>query len=371
MKLTNRLAPAPFSTLEASRICIIKPSSLGDVVQALPILFALRARFPYAHLAWLVNRSYASLLRPIRILNEVIEFDRERFRPGGLAALKGYFDFLGELADRRFELTIDLQGLLRSGSMSWATRAPKRFGLASAREGASFFYTYVIDDLPVEQGAVQRYWKVASAFGVGNIPKEFPLDLSPIERSWAADQLKKLRRPVIAINAGARWETKRWPAESFAATARRAASVSGASYVLVGGPGEESIADEVQKGLSSEVVNLCGKTSLRQLAAILEQSDLVLTNDSGPMHLAAAVGTRTVSIFTCTSPDRAGPFGWGHRIVQTSVPCKASYIKQCDRMDCMKDVTTDSVLPILTDAIHSLPSRDAAACSSLGHRRVA
>ncbi|MFO0946678.1 MAG: lipopolysaccharide heptosyltransferase II [Planctomycetota bacterium] len=366
----NRLAPAPFSTLDANRICIIKPSSLGDVVQALPILSALRTRFPHAHIAWLVNRSYASLLRPIRMLDEVIEFDRERFREGGLVALKGYFDFLADLADRKFELTIDLQGLLRSGSMSWATRAPKRFGLASAREGASFFYTYVVDDLPVEQGAVQRYWKLASAFGVGHLPKEFPLDLTAVERSWASEQLKRLRRPIVAINAGARWETKRWPAERFAEVARRAGSATVASYVLVGGPGEEPIAEEVRQGLPADAVNLCGKTSLRHLAAILEQCDLVLTNDSGPMHLAAAVGTRTVSIFTCTSPERAGPFGWGHRIVQTNVPCKASYIKQCDRMDCMKDVTVDSVLPVLTDAIHCLPSRDAA-CSAVGQRRVA
>lgn len=351
---SRRLHPAPFSTIQASRICLVKPSALGDVVQTLPILAALRKRFPRAHIAWLVNRGYASLLRPIPMLDEVIEFDRERYRGGGIVAVRSYLDFMASLANHRFDLCIDLQGLLRSGSMSWATRAPRRIGLASAREGSHWFYTDVVDDLPIEQGAVIRYWKVIEALGAGHLPKEFPLSLTQEEKSWARDTLARLPRPIVGLSPGSRWETKRWPADRFAETYRGLAERHQGSYLILGGPGEESVAAEVESAVGGPGLNITGKTTLRQLAAILEQCDVVLTNDSGPMHLAAAVGTRTVSLFTCTSPVRAGAFGTGHEIVQTSVPCKASYIKQCDRMDCMKDLTTDKVLPILNESLGNM-----------------
>jgi lipopolysaccharide heptosyltransferase I len=364
----NRLQPAPFSTIQASRICIVKPSALGDVVQSLPVLAALRHRFPRAHIAWLVNRSYAPLLRPVSLLDEIIEFDREKYRGGGIGTVRSYLDFMASLAEHRFDLCIDLQGLLRSGSMAWATRATRRIGLASAREGANWFYSDIVDDLPIEQGAIDRYWRVVEALGAGHLPKEFPLQISRDERDWAADTLADLPRPIIGINPGSRWETKRWPAGHFAETYQSLAPQRKGGYLLVGGPGEESVAAAVESELDGQGLNLAGKTSLRQLAALLEQCDVVLTNDSGPMHLAAAVGTRTVAIFTCTSPVRAGAFGEGHRIAQTSVSCRASYIKKCDRMDCMHELTSDKVLPILNQA---LAASDAPSISCMYRRHAA
>ena len=342
---------APFATLRARRICIIKPSALGDVVQSLPVIHAVRHRFPCATMSWVINDSFASLIEPTGVVDEVIRFERDQFRSLAPVSRGRLWEFGRMLKSKKFDLVIDLQGLFRSAAMGWVTGAPVRIGLASAREGATLSYTHIANDLPVMRGAVDRYWSVAELLGVGDLPKKFPLNVSAEERNKANQLLASLPRPWIAVNAGSRWQTKRWPAGHFAAAIEKTTTSRGGSVVIVGGPGEESVAEEVARGIRGPLVNLAGKTSLRELTAILEAADLLVTNDSGPMHLAAALGTRTVSIFTCTSPERAGAFGTGHAILQTTVPCRGSYIKQCSRMDCMADLTSDKLLPILNESL--------------------
>jgi lipopolysaccharide heptosyltransferase I len=356
MTHSRRLSPAPFSTVLADRICLIKPSSLGDIVQTLPVLDALRTRFPAAQISWIANSAYVPLLEPISILDQVIPFDRETFRREGLSSIHAYLTYFKDLARHRFDLVIDLQGLLRSAAMAWATRAKRRIGLASAREGAVLGYSDIISDLPIQQSAVDRYWRVVDSLGVGHLEKRFPLELSNEERQWAERQLAGLERPRLGVQPGARWLTKRWPAEHFSKTVNTALPKGGGSVVLLGGPGEESMADAVAERVERPRRSFCGKTSLRQLAALLEQCDLVLTNDSGPMHLAAAVGTPTVSVFTCTDPRRAAPYGVGHRVVQTSVECRGSYVRECEHLSCMKQLTPELVLPSLNDALREIPS---------------
>lgn len=363
----NLLQPARFAAMDARRICLIKPSALGDIVQSLPVLAALRKRFRHARISWVVNSAYAPLLRPIRILDEVIEFPRESLRFGSPLSWTKLARLLLQLRRQRFDLAIDLQGLARSGAICWATGASLRIGLRSAREGAWLAYNAVLDDESCTAGAVNRYWQVARSFGVGDMPISFPLDLGLDERAWALDRLAAMPRPILAINAGARWETKRWPPERFAEVAIRSLGRIPGSVVLIGGPTDERIARRVWDAMATQPVsshpcelestcsiprlNLCGQTTLRQLAAILEQCDLVLTNDSGPMHLAAAVGTPTVALFTCTDPNRAAPFGDGHRIIQTSVECRASYLKTCNRLDCMKDISCNRVAEVVASAL--------------------
>ena len=245
-------------------------------------------------------------------------------------------------------------GLFRSAAMGWVTGAPVRIGLASAREGASLSYTHIAHDLPIDRGAVDRYWSVAELLGVGDLPKRFPLNISLEEKKTALAILSSLPRPWIAVNAGSRWKTKRWPADHFAEALEKTMGSRQGSVVIVGGPEEEQVAFEVASGISAPSVNLAGRTTLRELAAVLEAVDLLVTNDSGPMHLAAALGTPTVSIFTCTSPARAGAYGHGHAILQTNVPCRGSYVKQCSRMDCMADLSADKLLPILHGSLEAV-----------------
>lgn len=364
------LQPAPFSSLSARRICLIKPSALGDVVQALPILAAVRRRFPAAKISWVVNSAYAPLLRPIRQLDEVIAFDRGMGRRGLWQGALSFARFLGSLRDRQFDLVIDLQGLLRTGLMTWRSGAAHRLGLASAREGAHLAYTYLVNDLPILQPAVTRYWQVAAALGVGHAPIEYPLDLSSTEQGWAAEQLAALPRPWLLLCPGSQWQTKRWPAPKFAQAANKVVAPVGGSAIILGGPGEEEVAAECAKHLRLPYRNLCGRTDLRQLAALCRAGDVLLTNDSGPMHLAAAVGTPTVSLFTCTAPERAAPLGDDHRVVQTTVPCRASYIRQCSSMACMEQLTTAVVVPTLTEAVDESLARSSVIAGGCGSRRL-
>jgi len=334
-------------SFDARRIAIVKPSALGDVVQSLPILAAMRNRFPKARISWVVNAAYAPLLQPISLLDEVIAFDRGAATRSAVRGAVYVGRFLNLLREKRFDFVVDLQGLLRTGAFTLATGAHRRWGLASAREGSRFACNRVIDDVSGSQGAVDRYWRIAEALGVGESPKQFPLEISAAERNEALTALAGLPRPWIAVQPGARWSTKRWPAASFAAAMQSTIDRVGGSAVVLGSKDELDVATDAAARIRGPVRLLAGKTSLRLLAAVLEHCDATLTNDTGPMHLSAAVGTPTTAVFTCTSPSRAGPFGEGHQIVQTNVACRESYLRRCDSMKCMTEVTEDCVAEAL------------------------
>lgn len=340
--MRKRISTTDLSQLEPRRVCIIKPSSLGDVVQALPVLCALRDRWPKARFSWVVNRNLSGLLVGHRSLDEVIPFDRASRGARRLAAVLA---LRRRLRAADFDVVCDLQGLLRSGVMAWATRAAVRVGLSNSREYAHRFYSYEVEIPDPDMPAVDRYLQLAAAFGADTTKPRFDLSISPNDAEWAAARCATLPRPTLVISPGARWKTKRWPAEQFGTIGCRAVREFGAGVIVVGSKDERTIAETVVGHAGRDCLNLAGKTSLKQLAAVLARADLVLSNDSGPMHLAAAVGTPVVGIFTCTSPRRAGPFGSDHCVVATSVACAASYLKRCDRLDCMRELAPDRVWP--------------------------
>lgn len=333
--------------LEPDRVCIVKPSALGDVVHALPVLSALRGRWPEASFAWVVNRGLLGLLEGHPALDEVIPFDRPRARSLG-ASLR----FLESLRRRRFDLTIDLQGLFRSGLITRWSGASVRVGRADAREGATRFYTHAIESEAVH--AVSRLMSIASAFGAeASEPRSEPV-IGEAARRSAADALRGLARPIVTFNLGARWMTKRWPPASFAAVARRASTELGASIVVVGAPEDRGLVESFRGALSAvgvESLDLCGRTSLPVLAAVAEGSDLFVSNDTGPLHLAAATGVRTLAVFLCTDPAKTGAFGAKASVVGTKVWCAASCVRTCDRLDCMSEVTPERVYAAAAEAL--------------------
>lgn len=329
--------------LQPKRVCLIKPSSLGDVVHALPVLSALRAHWPDAHLAWVVNRGLRGLLDGHPDLNEVIPFDRPRLRlnPGGIAWIS---HFLIGLRRKQFDLAIDLQGLLRSGIIARATGAPVRVGLAGAREGSRYFYTHRVGPIGPEIHAVDRLLSVAEAFGAEVGRPRFRVAFTNEDAGWARSILRAVPRPRLAVNVGARWLTKRWPPEHFAEVARRAVVLGGAGLVLVGAPEDRPLVDAVKAALGPiESLDLCGRTTLPRLAALASEVDVFLSNDTGPLHLAAAAGPRVVGVYTCTSPSRTGPYGPGAIAVSSCVWCAPSLVKTCPRLECMSELTPDRV----------------------------
>ncbi len=154
--------------------------------------------------------------------------------------------------------------------------------------------------------------------------------------------------PRIVLNVGARWETKRWPPRHFAAIGRRAYHELGAGLIAVGSADDRSLVDQLIKELGpTPLLDLCGRTSLLELAAVARESSLVISNDTGPLHLAAAAGGRVVGIYTCTSPHLTGPFGPRVATVQSCLWCAPSFVKKCHRLDCMAELTPNRVWPII------------------------
>jgi lipopolysaccharide heptosyltransferase I len=332
------------------RIAIVKPSALGDILNALPVLGAVRRRFPDAHLAWVINRAYAPLLNAHPDLNEVIAFDRGSLRRGVLWGGIAFVRFLRHLRRQRFDLVLDLQGLLRSGLMTLATGARYRLGLASAREGARLCYTHRIDDVDGVAHAVDRCWRMAEALDAAGAQR-FDLPVSAPAHQWALEQLRHWPRPWLAVAAGARWLTKRWPPEHFAALVRQAQDQFGGTAVLLGAPDEAEVSRRVAAGLPGQVCDMTGRTTLPQLAAVLFEADVLISNDTGPLHLAVALGRPIVAPYTCTQVALNGPYGQFDRTAETNVWCKGSYRRSCDRLECMTELTPARLWPLLSEVL--------------------
>jgi heptosyltransferase I len=340
--------------MEPRRIALIKPSALGDIVHALPVLSALRQRFPSASITWVVNSTYEPLLAGHPDLTDTLAFDRGAFQHGVRRSLASALGFAAALRRRRFDLVIDLQGLLRTGLMCLATGAPRRVGFANAREGSRYFYTQKVRVPDADRiHAVDRYWRVAEALGAGNGPKHFRVPLQPAAVEWAKAELAALPRPWLAVAVGARWITKRWPPAHFAELLRRAQSRFGGSCVFVGTASDTAATRAVIGALRGPTRDFTGCTTLPCLAALLSQCDVMIANDTGPLHLAAALGRPCVAPYTCTRVALHGPYNSMTGGIETTVSCRGSYLKTCDKLICMPELTPDRLWGRLAEVLES------------------
>ena len=335
------------------RIAILKPSALGDIVHALPVLSAVRDLHPHAHISWLVNTSFEPLLTGHPELDATIPFDRGAFKKGVLSSAAYSVRFANRLRRERFDLVIDLQGLLRTGLMSAATGAPVRIGFANAREGSRNFYTHRVDVPDADRiHAVDRYWRVVESLGGGHLTKRFVVPVNEDERHAVRRELAAFPRPWVTVAAGAKWVTKRWPPAHFAALLARGQAEFGGTAILVGAADDIALSAEVAAGLRS-FVDFTGKTSLPKLTALFAEADAMLANDTGPLHLAAALGVPCVAPYLCTKVELHGPYRGKHSLA-TTVPCAGSYLKKCPHgMVCMTDLTPDKLWPAFREVLQS------------------
>jgi len=352
-----------------ARTLIIKPSSMGDVVQALPLATALKEAHPEAHVAWLVATPLADLVTENPRIDEVILFDRRRFGRIGrsLTVTREFAAFLADLRRKQFTAVIDLQGLLRSGFLALATGAPDRVGFRAARELAPIFYTDRVAMPTKEMHAVDRYMAVAAHLGFAPPKATDHLPVSADARAAVRRRLAEAGlaegEPFLAVCAHARWETKQWPPERFAEVLNRAGRETATRAVLVGDSAARPLSERVAAAASEPPIDLTGRTTLKELVALVAEARAMLTNDSGPMHVAAAVGTPVLAIFGPTNPVRTGPYGPGfapakpgsavatpgHVVIGGRSDCSPCYRRQCPyaggprAMCCLMNVTADEV----------------------------
>jgi lipopolysaccharide heptosyltransferase I len=344
----------PLERVEARRIALIKPSALGDIVHALPVLTALRVRFPAAQITWVVNAAYEPLLADHPDLTETLPFDRSIFRRAPWHSARYSLAFASELRQRKFDLVIDLQGLLRSGLMCVATGADRRVGFATAREGSRYAYTdKVAAPNPRQMHAVDRNWKMAEALGAGDVPKRFHVPISALEAKTVEVELAGLPRPWLAVAVGAKWVTKRWWPRHFAKLLQRAQAEFGGTCFFIGTSDDTAGSREVMRALSGPSRDLTAQTSLPRLKALLAQCDIMVGNDTGPLHLAAALGRPCLAPYTCTRVSLHGPYTSMTGGVETTVPCGGSYRKTCADMICMPELTPERLWPQLAGILHA------------------
>ena len=359
--------PRDLSRRDFARILIVKPSSLGDVVHALPVLHGLRVRYPQARIDWLLAAPFVPLLEGHPELNEVIVFDRGRFGRVGRSprvALE-FVRFLRELRRRRYDLVIDLQGLFRSGLIARAAGALVRLGFRAARELGWLGYTDYLPAGDPDMHAVDRNYQVARLLGFAQEPVRFTLPVPEGMQLEAARLLNsagvRAEDRVVLVAPGARWETKRWPVEHFGRTVCALEQASGTRCVLVGGKDEAELCGQVARaaggaeGVGGAPVNLAGRTSLPQLVALIARADVVLCHDSAAAHLAAALERPLVCLTGPTNPRRTGPYGRFEQVLQLPLECAPCYFRrlaQCPyQQRCLRELEPERVTAAVLNAL--------------------
>jgi len=330
--------------LTPRRALIVKPSALGDVVTAVPVLRALKRTFPEVHTSWLLSDTCAPLVAHDSQLDEVVLFERRRLgrawhSPSAAQALRR---LLRTLRRSRFDWVIDLQGLLRSGLLSAATKAPLRAGFADAREGASWFYSPGVDVTATH--TVDRNIALAQAIGLDARPEDMTLTVAPD----AADAADRLRRDHGLSEGGylvcvppTRWQTKRYPVRHWRQVIGDLAG--DLPVVLLGAPGDVQTGRRIAEGLGDAVVDWTGRTSVPELVAVIAGSAGVVCCDSAAKFIAPAVGVDVVTLIGPTQPERTGPYRLGRAVV-ANVPCQGCLRRRCSDAVCMELIDPADVI---------------------------
>jgi lipopolysaccharide heptosyltransferase I len=325
---------------EIKNLLLIKMSALGDVVMTLPALAALKKRYPGAAIDWLVEPAAAGLLAGHPYLNRVLVSPRPDLK--ALAA-KGQFrrakplltDFLRDMGRIDYDVVLDLQGLFKSGLMTFLARGRRKVGFDRTREGAHFFLNEKMPPYDPEEHAARRYLKAAAYLGGAGPADEAPLRYyePPTAAQRGAEALlgPTWNEGFLVLNPGAKWVTKLWPPGHWRTLAEGLTEETGLKLVLTGGPEDARTAEEIGRTAPGSAVNLCGRTSLPELAAILARARLMVSADTGPLHLAAAVGAGGLALFGPTRPNRTGPFGGHFEIMRPPLDCLGCLKKRCPR----------------------------------------
>ena len=332
------------------KVLILKPSSLGDVVQALPLLRLLKQHHPAAEVHWWLAAELRPLLHGDADLAQVIPFERKRWQspaywPEGLAQISA-------LRAAHYDWVIDLQGLARSALFAWLANGAFTIGLELEREGAHLAYDLAVPRPKARPHAVDWYLAVARALG---IPVHDRFDWLPLRDEVAALVATKWPRNGarwLGINPGARWDNKRWPAEHFAELVRQlAARDASLRFALLGGSGDWQLTETIRRAAPDRCENFAGRTALPELIEVLRRCELLVTNDTGPMHLAAALRKPVISLFGPTRPDQTGPYGQEASALRHPLPCVPCMKSRChwvEPLACLRGITAASVAEEVT-----------------------
>jgi heptosyltransferase-1 len=302
------------------RILIIKPSSLGDVATTLPMLCDLRRAYPEAIIDWLIAPAFASLIQNHDALNNLILFERKQLAPWWRSptAFKKFTALNRRLRSAHYDCVIDAQGLLRSGFFSRITGAQLRIGFADAREGGSLFYTHKI---PIRRRDAMSVVRMRALLEPLNIPHDGPAEYRvPLNPQAQTKISTLLPKDPIGFIPGCRGEGKRWPADAFSAVISHLAQHH--PIVLFGSPDERELCNQILSQMNNEqstmknILNLAGQTTIAEMTAALARCRLIIGNDTGPLHVAVALGKTILGLYGPTDAASVGPYGQLENVIR-------------------------------------------------------
>jgi lipopolysaccharide heptosyltransferase II len=317
------------------KILILKPSSLGDVIQALPVLRLLKRHHRTAEIFWWIDAALAPLIEGDPDLAGVVRFERKRW--GNPCHWPEMFRSVRWLREQDFDLVIDLQCLARSGAFAWLARGQFLVGLDEVREGARGFYDLAVPRKSFHTHAVDWYLAVLPPLGVP-VHKKFqwlperPEISAAVKHKWLGENspFAVHNSPLILLQPGARWKNKRWPVQHFVELVRTLAEkFPAARFAVLGDQGDRPLGEVISLAAPARSLNLCGATSLPEMIEWVRLGDLLVTNDTGPMHVAAALGKPLVALFGPTEPRRTGPYRQLENVLRLDLPCSPCLKSVC------------------------------------------
>lgn len=339
--------------LNHKRVLIIKPSSLGDVVHALPVVHAIKRGYPQCYVAWIVQSSFAGILENDPTIDELIPIaipstsdpaaQRGAYRKAALATAASIRDLRRRFHRSPFDLALDLHASFRSGLFGLACRGARRIGFSDAKELNTWFQHELVQCSEAAVHAVDKNLEYARYLGVEPKPEDFRVVVGDQQRqrvqSFLAERGVAGGARLVYVNPCARWATKLWNVDAWAKVCGLLRERSGMHIVLGGAASDRPYLDAIRAAAHTDLLITAGELSLSESAALLELSDLYLGVDSGPMHIAAFLDTPVVALFGPTDPAKVGPYGEGHEVVRREgLPCLGCRKRSCDNRRCMDEL---------------------------------
>lgn len=335
-------------------VLVVKLSAIGDVIHALPVSYAIKETYPEARLTWVVEPPAYNLLQGNPYIDEIIVFEKKKFKSLG-GFLSNYGPFCDKLRQHSYDAALDLQGLFKSAAIVWSSKAAVKLGTCNMREFSDRVSKPVVG--PHARGhIVERYLDVARALGCRVDRVVFPVAVSDEDVSLARQHLYAAGRreevPYVVLAVGANWPNKRWPARYFAKLADWLFDKGLLPVIAGGGPVDEQLAAEISGMMEIPPINMVGRTNLKQLAYIMREAKAVVGGDTGPVHLAAGMGTPVVMFMGPTDANRNGPYGQRENAVEVPRECKYCWKRACPKgLDCLELITPDMLIKKLSKYI--------------------